>query len=587
LGNLGGLFGNRAPAAPANQPAAPAAPAAPATPTVGQSTEGNAFRTNTNDFRTQLSQARDLRSQLDKLPADDPKRKDLETKLADADDKLKKSTGYTSETAPKPGTQFIDPRLQRGATPNAKDFPVGKPVTEPAKPNDVLFGGGKTPTITGPDGKERTFKTPEEYSKFVADNRAAAGMPKKDGDPIGVHLTMMGGGGQGKRYMAALNEMLSQGIVPTSASGTSAGSIGAAMIAAGGDPKKVADFMRDPNLQRNMNDANAYNTLDQKLRELTGIKDRPVTFADLKMPLQIVATKYSDTQPDPGKADLTQVDNRRFIFSQETTPNTPVALAVRASMAIPGVYDPVRMVDPTTGREVHLYDGGILDNLPTDTAPKGQPVVGLSLWDQGSLAPEGPNVARRQPLVAGNIDTTGTGHGWSNGATALTMRNAAATRADDYRDVTQPKPGQFQLALPTWNLEDPSQRNEVLAFKWDPKVDPKLDTQTRAVTRDFFKQYMGDLGDPKKSGSNTNVTVPKDLSFDRTLSVNGQDYNAKYDGKALTFTPKNGEPVSVPFTPGLARRLQLDNQTFGDMDAQLGLLLRQELEKQAKMKKAG
>jgi len=368
-----------APSAQQNQPAAPAAPAAPATPPVGQTPEGNAFRTTTNDFRTQLSQARDLRSQLDKLPADDPKRKDLETKLADADGTLKQSTGYTSETAPKPGTQFIDPRLQRGATPNAKDFPVGKPVTEPAKPNDVLFGGGKTPTITGPDGKERTFKTPEEYSKFVADNRAAAGMPKKDGDPIGVHLTMMGGGGQGKRYMAALNEMLSQGVVPTSASGTSAGSIGAAMIAAGGDPKKVADFMLDPNLQRNMNDANAYNTLDQKLRELTGIKDRPVTFADLKMPLQIVATKYSDTQPEPGKGDLTQVDNRRFVFSQENTPNTPVALAVRASMAIPSYYDPVRMVDPTTGREVHLYDGGILDNLPTDTAPKGQPMVGLSL----------------------------------------------------------------------------------------------------------------------------------------------------------------------------------------------------------------
>jgi len=195
-------------------------------------------------------------------------------------------------------------------------------------------------------------------------------------------------------------------------------------------------------------------------------------------------------------------------------------------------------------------------------------------------------VAARQPLVAGNIDTTGTGHGFLNGATALNMRNAAATRADDYRDVTQPKPGQFQLALPTWNLENPSQKNDVLKFAWDPKVDPALDTQTRAVTRDFFKQFMGDLGDPKKSGTNTNVAVPKDLGFDRKVAVNGQDYQAKYDGKALTFT-RNGEQVSVPFTPGQARRLHLDNQSFGDMNGQLGLLLRQELEKQAKMKKTG
>src|SRR6185503_12882264 len=75
LGGLGGLFGNRAPAAPAapqNQPAAAPPAAAPAAPRVGQSAEGNAFRTATNDFRTQLSEARDLRSQLDKLPADDP-----------------------------------------------------------------------------------------------------------------------------------------------------------------------------------------------------------------------------------------------------------------------------------------------------------------------------------------------------------------------------------------------------------------------------------------------------------------------------------------------------------------------------------
>src|ERR1043165_2877031 len=121
--------------------------------------------------------------------------------------------------------------------------------------------------------------------------------------------------------MAAVNEMLSQGVVPTSVSGTSAGSIGAALIAAGADPKRVEAFMRDPKLAEKMNNANAYNTLDQTLRDITGIKDRPVTFADLKVPLQIAATTFSDTQPPAGKNDLTQVDNRRFLFSQENTPN--------------------------------------------------------------------------------------------------------------------------------------------------------------------------------------------------------------------------------------------------------------------------
>ena len=387
--------------------------------------------------------------------------------------------------------------------------------------------------------------------------------------------------------MAAVNEMLSQGVVPPSVSGTSAGSIGAALIAAGADPKRVEAFMRDPKLAEKMNNANAYNTLDQTLRDITGIKDRPVTFADLKVPLQIAATTFSDTQPPAGKNDLTQVDNRRFLFSQENTPNTPVALAVRASMAIPFAYDPVRMVDPTSGREVHLYDGGILDNLPTDTAPKGQPVVGLSLWDRGTLAPRGDNVAQRQPLVAGNLDTTSQWYGARNGRDALTMQDAAARRADDYRDVTQPRPGQFQLGLPTWNLEDPRQRNTVLGFSWDDKVDPVLDKQTAAVTRDFFKRSLGDLTDPKKAFTNTSTGAPKDLAFDRKLSVDGKEYAARYDGKgSLTFT-RDGETHTVPLTKPQAEQMHLDHQTFQDMPGQLGHLLRAELERQARMKKAG
>ena len=571
------------------QPSTPA-PAARATPPPrppSESAEGAAFRTRTQDFRQTLSDARSVRSQLDALPKDDPKRAGLEKRLGELEGTLKKTTGYTLDTAPKPGTLWMDPRMQRNVEPGAKQFPAGKPVTEPPRPSDVLFGGGKTLTLRGADGKERTFKNAEEYQKYVADTRAARGMPRKDGDPVGVHLTMMGGGGQGKRYLAAMNEMLELGVVPTSVSGTSAGSIGAALIAAGADPKKVSEFMLDPRLQQRMSDANAFNTLDQVLREMTGIKDRPVTFADLKMPLQIVATKFSDTQPPPGQGDLTQAANRRFVFSQENTPNTPVALAVRASMAIPAVYDPVRMVDPTTGREVHLYDGGILDNLPTDTAPKGQPIVGLSLWDRGTLAPRGDNVAERRPLAAGNLDTTSSWYGLRNGRDALNMQAAAARRADDYRDVTQPRPGQFHLGLPTWNLEDPRQRNTVLGFDWDKKVDPELDKQTAGVTRDFFRKFLGDLTDPKKSGTNTSTTAPKDPSFDRKVTLDGKEWSAAYDGKgSLTFS-SGDQRHSIRFTREQAEQLHLDHQTFKDMAGQLLHLLREELEKQARMKKAG
>ena len=36
--------------------------------------------------------------------------------------------------------------------------------------------------------------------------------------------------------------------------------------------------------------------------------------------------------------DYSQAGNRTFIFSQETTPNTPVALGIQASIAMPGIW---------------------------------------------------------------------------------------------------------------------------------------------------------------------------------------------------------------------------------------------------------
>ena len=60
----------------------------------------------------------------------------------------------------------------------------------------------------------------------------------------------------------------------------------------------VDNILKDPNLDKlkdwdlidgggAFNGNYAFNYFDQKLRELTGIKDRPVTFADLKIPLQL------------------------------------------------------------------------------------------------------------------------------------------------------------------------------------------------------------------------------------------------------------------------------------------------------------
>src|ERR1051326_6573523 len=151
----------------------------------------------------------------------------------------------------------------------------------------------------------------------------------------------------------------------------------------------------------------AYKFFDETLANLTGIHDRPVTFADLKMPLQIIAAKYSDSNPPAGQKDLSKWENRTFVFSQQTTPNTPVALAMRASMAIPGVFDPVEMVDPTTGRTVQLTDGGSLDNFPLGYNHDGLPTVGLNLNEPNTNHPKAiENNLPTLPLPKGQLNAT-------------------------------------------------------------------------------------------------------------------------------------------------------------------------------------
>ena len=84
-----------------------------------------------------------------------------------------------------------------------------------------------------------------------------------------------------------------------------------------------------------------------------GQATRPVLFKDVPLPLKIVAT---------------DIDQKRLIvFSQERTPEIPVAEAVAASVSLPIVFRPKRVRYPNEdGSETVLraIDGGLLSNFP-------------------------------------------------------------------------------------------------------------------------------------------------------------------------------------------------------------------------------
>lgn len=528
----------------------------------------------TQDLRATGTRIESLQNELSGLPKGSPRYNEATRELAQSRAHLKDNYGYTEP--PKPGSLWVDPQFLSDQLVNGKvtaeNFPVQAADNTPPTTQEVLFGSGGPLKLVDASGAERSFDTMEAYQAFVAETRAATGMPRTDGEVQAVHMSMEGGGGKGKRYGAALSEMYAQGVVPTSFSGSSAGAIAASMAAAGADPVEMQRIVTDPQLQKLydvdlkppdgglMNGNAAFDFIDKQLAELTGIHDRPVTFADLKSPLYLTAVKMSDSQWPPG-ADPTKVEDRMFIFSKETTPDTPVSLAVRASMAIPAAFDPVQMVDPMTGRKMTLVDGGTLDNLPMGYQKNDLPVIGMTLGEQASNHPSKVG-GQPKPLPSGNIDA---GNLINNARYGYQMSKDGAGGSDDFRDRTQPGPGEFMLSLPTWNLQNPDQKNSTLGFGWDPKVDPVLDSQGREVTRNFLREYLDDLGQPGASGTNTPFTDPKDLSFTQDVHWRGKDYVATYTGgDKVSFVEKNGNHrFSANIDQKKVESLYIDAQSFG------------------------
>jgi predicted acylesterase/phospholipase RssA len=203
-----------------------------------------------------------------------------------------------------------------------------------------------------------------------------------------------GGGVKGAAYAGAYEEAAAAGIRFSEVAGSSAGSVVAALIAAGASACSLrtrmlgtdfAGLVKPPQLDEapyrtsglpfcyaaalrigkgkwldaiesgGLHSSRAlYDWIEQNLRDVLAeqgrnLPERPIHFSDLTLPLYIVATDVAQKQPK--------------LWSRDTTPDESVALAVQSSCAIPMFFQPV-----TTGVSV-LIDGGAVSNLPTFVFP--------------------------------------------------------------------------------------------------------------------------------------------------------------------------------------------------------------------------
>ena len=110
-------------------------------------------------------------------------------------------------------------------------------------------------------------------------------------------------------------------------------------------------FKKGPSLPSGLNAGHQISLLiDRETLLYSDVK----SFDDLPIPFRCVAT------------DL--VSGKAHVFS-----SGPIGLAMRSTMSLPGIFDPVRMGDSV------LVDGQLVDNLPTDLAREMNPDVVIAV----------------------------------------------------------------------------------------------------------------------------------------------------------------------------------------------------------------
>lgn len=190
-----------------------------------------------------------------------------------------------------------------------------------------------------------------------------------------------GGGCKAIAFIGAFEEARSRGVYFSELAGTSAGSIFAALIAAGATPEYLNDLVittdftqfnapvdktykkygtsighagkiltkgKYKNLFNFILNLGLYSSsqleswINERLGELLNKRGMEIKFCDLKLPLYVIAT---------------DVENQNQItWSTANTPDEKVAYAVRCSCTIPFYFQPVDM---------KYVDGGLVSNLPT------------------------------------------------------------------------------------------------------------------------------------------------------------------------------------------------------------------------------
>lgn len=182
-----------------------------------------------------------------------------------------------------------------------------------------------------------------------------------------VGLALSGGGARGIAHIGVIQALEENGIQPQVVSGTSAGSIIAALYAAGQTPSEMLDFVRDATLWKLFRMGLPLDGL----AKLTYLRDR------LQEKLQYNDFDHLRKTLFVAAADLNAGDIEFFSAG-------PLFDVVVASCSLPLLFKPVEIGGKT------YVDGGLLENLPvTPLLPLADYVIGVNVMPNVQVSGKG------------------------------------------------------------------------------------------------------------------------------------------------------------------------------------------------------
>jgi NTE family protein len=211
-----------------------------------------------------------------------------------------------------------------------------------------------------------------------------------------IRLVLSGGGTRYPCQVGGILRLAEEGYEIAEIAGTSCGAIVAAGLASGYQPNHESVEMVKQTLpgKNKLIDANLFNLFTKwglikgdRLKDMFS-RHFVQTFKDCKIPVHIVTTEL-----ETGTAR---------VFNSFTDPDMSLPLAVRASMAIPGVFTPVNINGLT------YVDGGLTSNYMLDIFGSGEDVIGFKF---GGVARPGQPLGKKNEIktlaqyINANIET--------------------------------------------------------------------------------------------------------------------------------------------------------------------------------------